>query len=154
MADTRAALRRLRRSRPPEPPAVDGAPVALEPELEPPTGPVVVRGPLDATAALDRASYGALVAAGLVVELEDGRTVALGLAADVVLAWPLGVVDEDGRPLPYLRGGSVVIPCAAADGWKWWRPGGLDLRELWDRLDAAWAGVDLADRQGTEGVQR
>jgi hypothetical protein len=99
-------------------------------------GPVVVRGPLDASTPLTPAERAALEAAGLVVVLEDGRRVVLGLTAGTVLSWPLGAVDEDGRPLPYLRNGGAVVPCDAADGWKWWR-GGLTLDEVQAQLVAA-----------------
>lgn len=104
----------------------------------PPSGPgqVVVRGPLDASTPLTAAERQALVSAGLVVDLEDGRSVVLGLGAGAVLSWPLGVVDAAGRPLPYLRSGGLVIPMTAADEWKYWR-GGLDPDEVLAQLVAA-----------------
>lgn len=97
-------------------------------------GPVVVRGPLDPASPPDPVAWAALKAAGLVVELVDGRCLALGLAGPVELSWPLGVVDQDGRPLPYLRDGHAVVPLAAADGWKWWK-GGRSLAETQAALE-------------------
>jgi hypothetical protein len=151
MADALETLRRMQRQaarrggpvpaqRPTEPPRANppgAADVGAEEETTPVTaGPVMVRGPLDATTPLTPAARQALEAAGLIVDLEDGRCVVLGLPAGTVLAWPLGVVDAEGRPLPYLRNAGPVVPFAAADGWKWWR-GGLTLGEVLAQLVAA-----------------
>jgi len=85
---------------------------------------VSLSGPEDLVALTDR-ERAALAAVGLVVQLEDGRAVVLGVPDGTAFEWPLGVLDAAGRPLPYLRGGEPVVPFAAADEWKWWR-GGLD----------------------------
>jgi len=138
MADALETLRRMQRQA-----ARRGGPVPAQRPTEPAranppgaAGPVMVRGPLDATTPLTPMTRQALEAAGLIVDQEDGRRVVLGLPAGTVLAWPLGVVDAEGRPLPYLRNAGPVVPFAAADGWKWWR-GGLTLGEVLAQLVAA-----------------
>lgn len=153
MADPVVVLQRLRRARtraaaqPLEVPAVLEPAAAAVVVAAPPAGgavptvalaqvgPVVVQGPLDATSPLDPVAWAALEAAGLVVELAGGRRLLLGLAGPVEFSWPLGAVDPDGRPLPYLRDGHVVVPFAAADGWKWWK-GGRSLAEVQAALEA------------------
>lgn len=128
------------------PPAAPGGSQALTtprppaglPSSSSAAGPVALCGPvaLDDLAELERA---ALAAAALLVQLPDGREVFLGVAAGVDLAWPLGVVDERGRPLPYLRAGSVVVPVNADERWRWWQ-GGLPPAEVQAQLVTAGQG--------------
>lgn len=99
-------------------------------------GPLVFTGPLDGTVVLSLAERAALTAAGLIVPLEDGREVVLGIGPGVVLSWPLGAVDAAGRPLPYLRDEEPIVPFAADDTWKWWR-GGLGVEAVRAQLVAA-----------------
>lgn len=92
--------------------------------------PVTVSGPA-LVASLRPAQREALVAAGLLA-----GEVFLGPPPGVVLAWPLGARDADGRPMPYLRDGGLVVPNGAAPSWCWWR-GGLAPDEVVARLVAA-----------------
>ena len=148
MGDALRALRRMARAQrereaqealerlgnPPVVVAAQEEPPAAPAPSQTPDGrvPVEFTGPLGPEVTLTAAQRLALTAAGLVVELVDGREVVL-VGAGVTYAWPWGAVDQDGRPLPYLRNGKAIAPFPCADRWKWWR-GGLGPDDLQAQL--------------------